>query len=154
MAEAGDGAASRTIEALAAVVRARVAQSHADAERTMPFVVVSYASSLDGSIAFAPPSTERLLLSGAASMRLTHAIRAATDAVCVGVGTVLFDDPRLNVRHRLRSDETTLQPLAVVFDSCLRTPLGAWDATTRSTVDRDAFCKRREMQKGKRGDTR
>ncbi|KAJ1448526.1 dihydrofolate reductase-like domain-containing protein [Pelagophyceae sp. CCMP2097] len=136
--EAGDGAATRTIEALAVAVRARVAQSHADAEKIMPFVVVSYASSLDGSIAFAPPSTERLLLSGAASMRLTHAIRAATDAVCVGVGTVLFDDPRLNVRLRLRSDETTLQPLAVVFDSCLRTPLGR---------------KRHEMQKAKRGDS-
>ena len=87
-----------------------------------PYVLLSYAQSLDGSIA-SGGGVEQLLLSGSASMELTHRLRAGSDAVCVGIGTVLADDPRLTVRLPPPSDSAS-QPAAVVFDSELRTPLG------------------------------
>ncbi len=80
-----------------------------------PFVTVAYAQSLDGSIASEPG--RRLALSGAESLRLTHALRAAHDAILVGIGTVLADDPQLTVRLVPGSS-----PRPVVLDSRLRTP--------------------------------
>mmetsp|Transcript_33247 Transcript_33247/g.106133 ORF Transcript_33247/g.106133 Transcript_33247/m.106133 type:complete len:230 (-) Transcript_33247:94-783(-) len=83
--------------------------------RKKPYVLVSYAQSLDGAIGKAE---ERVVLSGEASMRLTHALRASCDAVAVGIGTVLSDDPRLTVRLV----HVDAQPAAVVFDSTQRLP--------------------------------
>ncbi|MCS6825609.1 MAG: GTP cyclohydrolase II [Caldilinea sp.] len=80
-----------------------------------PHVTLAYAQSLDGSLAAAPGAP--LALSGAASMTLTHALRAAHDAILIGVGTVLADDPRLTVRLVAGRD-----PQPVVLDSALRTP--------------------------------
>lgn len=80
-----------------------------------PFVTLSYAQSLDGSIADAPG--EPLPISGAQSLAFTHRIRAAHDAILVGIGTVLSDDPRLNVRQ---ADGDHPQP--VVLDRRLRFP--------------------------------
>jgi len=88
-----------------------------------PFVTLTYAQSLDGSIARlssmnGPAAEPPLLLSGPESMTMTHALRAAHDAILVGVGTVLADNPRLTVRLvKGRS------PLPVVLDGGLRTPL-------------------------------
>jgi GTP cyclohydrolase II len=61
-----------------------------------PFVTVSYAQSIDGSIA----SRRRrpLPISGPAAMRMTHALRALHDGILVGIETVLADDPQLTVR--------------------------------------------------------
>jgi GTP cyclohydrolase II len=83
-----------------------------------PFVTLSYAQSLDGSIAARPGRSLRL--SGAPALRLTHALRACHDAILVGIGTVLADDPRLTVR--LVAGE---HPQPVVVDSRLRFPLTA-----------------------------
>ncbi len=80
-----------------------------------PAITVSYAQSLDGSIAQNPG--EPLRLSGSRSLELTHRLRAAHDAILVGIGTVLADDPRLNVRRAAGRS-----PLPVVLDSRLRTP--------------------------------
>ncbi len=85
------------------------------AQHARPFVTLSYAQSIDGSIA--QVRGEPLPISGAASLRLTHALRAAHDAILVGVDTVIADDPRLNVR--LVEGST---PAAVILDSRLRTP--------------------------------
>jgi 3,4-dihydroxy 2-butanone 4-phosphate synthase/GTP cyclohydrolase II len=83
-----------------------------------PFVTLAYAQSVDGSIALEPGRP--YLLSGPESMRMTHALRAAHDAILVGIGTVLADDPQLTVRLvQGRS------PRPVVVDSRLRTPPGA-----------------------------
>lgn len=88
-------------------------------ERThSPHVTISYAQSLDGSLAAQPGAP--LALSGAASMTLTHALRAAHDAILVGVGTVLADNPRLTVRLVAGAN-----PQPVVLDTLLRTPLDA-----------------------------
>jgi 3,4-dihydroxy 2-butanone 4-phosphate synthase/GTP cyclohydrolase II len=78
-----------------------------------PLVTLSYAQSLDGSIATRRGSPLRL--SGPESMALTHRLRAAHDAILVGIGTLLADDPRLNVRLAPGRD-----PQPVVLDSRLR----------------------------------
>ena len=83
--------------------------------RARPFVTLSWAQSLDGSIALEPG--RGCALSGAESLALTHAVRASHDAILVGIGTLLADDPRLSVRHW-----TGRSPAPVVLDSRLRTP--------------------------------
>ena len=83
-----------------------------------PFVTLSYAQSLDGCIAARPG--QPLTLSGSQSLILTHRLRAAHDAILVGIGTVLADNPRLDVR--LVSGQN---PQPVVVDSQLRFPLKA-----------------------------
>ena len=83
-----------------------------------PFVTLSYAQSLDGSIS--ARRDEPLRISGPESLRMTHQLRAAHDAILVGVGTILADDPNLTVR--LVKGEN---PQAVILDSRLRTPLDA-----------------------------
>lgn len=86
------------------------------ARNSRPFVTLTYAQSLDGSIA--ARSGRPLALSGPESQALTHALRAAHDAILVGIGTVLADNPRLTVRL---APGTNPQP--VVLDSRLRCPL-------------------------------
>jgi 3,4-dihydroxy 2-butanone 4-phosphate synthase/GTP cyclohydrolase II len=80
-----------------------------------PFVTLSYAQSLDGSIADRPGRP--LSLSGSQSLAMTHTLRAAHDAILVGIGTVLADNPRLNVRLVAGRD-----PQPVIVDSRLRFP--------------------------------
>jgi GTP cyclohydrolase II len=83
-----------------------------------PCVTLSYAQSLDGCI-----TTSRgqpLALSGPQALVLTHQLRAAHDAILVGIGTVLADNPHLTVRL---VDGKNPQP--VVVDSRLRFPLDA-----------------------------
>lgn len=83
-----------------------------------PQVTLSYAQSLDGSSAAL--GDRPLAISGAESLRFTHRLRAAHDAILVGIGTVLSDDPRLTVRGWPGTD-----PQPVVLDSRLRFPLDA-----------------------------
>ena len=83
-----------------------------------PFVTLSYAQSLDGSITATPG--QPFAISGERSLRITHGLRAAHDAILVGVDTVLADDPRLDVRLIQGPN-----PQAIIVDSRLRTPPGA-----------------------------
>jgi 3,4-dihydroxy 2-butanone 4-phosphate synthase/GTP cyclohydrolase II len=83
--------------------------------RGRPFVTLAYAQSLDGSITIA--RGQRTTLSGPEAMRFTHALRATHDAILVGIGTVLADDPELGVRLVDGPD-----PQPIVVDSRLRTP--------------------------------
>jgi GTP cyclohydrolase II len=85
------------------------------ARQGRPFVVLSYAQSVDGSIA--GRGRERIHLSGPESMRLTHSIRALCDAILVGIGTLLADDPRLTVKQ-----VNGPSPQPIVLDTRLRTP--------------------------------
>jgi len=84
----------------------------------VPFVTLTYAQSLDGSIA--SEAGTPLPLSGREALSFTHRLRALHDGILVGIGTVLADDPRLNVR---RGEED--HPIPIVLDSSLRFPLDA-----------------------------
>ena len=88
------------------------------ARHNRPFITVSYAQSLDGSIA----SKNRLpiQLSGPESAVLTHQIRAVNDTILIGVGTLLADDPCLTVRLVEGGN-----PQPIVLDTHLRTPVSA-----------------------------
>ena len=83
-----------------------------------PFVVLSYAQSVDGSIA--GRNRERIRLSSPESMALTHGIRALCDGILIGIGTLLCDDPRLTVTQACGP-----HPQPVVLDTHLRTPPAA-----------------------------
>jgi len=86
-----------------------------------PFVRVKLAMSLDGRTALADGASQ--WITGEAARADVHAWRARSSAVLTGVGTVLADDPRLNVR--LPGGAERRQPLRVVLDGQLRTPPAA-----------------------------
>ncbi len=86
----------------------------------MPEVTLKLATSLDGRIATA--TGESRWISGPDSRALVHRWRADADAVVVGLGTALADDPRLTARD---VEGPVRQPARVVFDSRARLPLGS-----------------------------
>ncbi len=86
--------------------------------RRRPFVTVSYAQTLNGTIG--SPDGGPLHISGPASLQVTHRLRSLHDAILVGIGTVLADDPKLTVRL-VEGDS----PQPVIVDSRLRLPASA-----------------------------
>jgi diaminohydroxyphosphoribosylaminopyrimidine deaminase / 5-amino-6-(5-phosphoribosylamino)uracil reductase len=80
--------------------------------RRRPFVTVKWASSLDGRAAAADGSSQ--WITGAASRQRVHKQRAASDAILVGTGTVLADDPSLTARGDA-GELMPQQPLPVVI---------------------------------------
>lgn len=84
--------------------------------RRQPYVRMKVAASLDGRTAL--PDGRSQWITAEAARRDGHAFRKRAGAVLTGIGTVLDDDPRLDVRLV----DTALQPLRVVIDSRLQTP--------------------------------
>src|SRR5688572_133601 len=82
-----------------------------------PLVVLKSAMTLDGKVATVTGDSQ--WISGEASRARAHRWRAESDAVAVGIGTALFDDPRLTARI----EGVARQPRRVVFDSEARLPL-------------------------------
>jgi GTP cyclohydrolase II len=80
-----------------------------------PYVVLKYAQTVDGRIATRRGDAK--WISSEAERRISHGLRAACDAVLVGVGTAIVDDPQLTVRM-----VPGTSPLRVILDSTLRLP--------------------------------
>lgn len=84
----------------------------------LPFVTLKAAVTLDGRIAGRGGDSK--WITGEKARKEAHRLRARNDAILVGVGTVLKDNPRLTVRNVRGPD-----PIRVVLDSSLRTPAGS-----------------------------
>src|SRR3954462_12568846 len=84
-----------------------------------PWVLFKSAMTLDGKVA--TPTGDSKWISGELSRRRAHEWRAAVDAVAVGVGTALADDPQLTARI----EGVERQPRRVVFDSTARLPVAS-----------------------------
>ena len=84
-----------------------------------PWVTLKIAASLDGKIAL--ENGESKWITGPESRSMVHAMRAESDAVLTGIGTVLADDPQMNVR--LEGDYPS--PVKYVVDRWAQTPVNA-----------------------------
>ena len=93
-----------------------------------PLVTLKLATSLDGKVATATGETR--WISGPDSRALVHRWRADADAVAVGIGTAIADDPLLTARD---VDGDLRQPIRVVFDGQARLPLNG--ALVRSAAE-------------------
>lgn len=111
-------------------------------ERGRPFVHLKLAATLDGRIATA--SGESRFITGPAAREEVHRLRGRVDAVAVGAGTALADDPELTARRRGR---VVHRPARVVFDTRLRVPptarIYAGDAPALAVCGRRAPSDRR-----------
>ena len=109
-----------------------------------PYITIKFAQTLDGKIA-AADGTSRWI-SGKLSRRRVHALRAKYDAVLIGVGTVLSDNPRLTTRLIKGKN-----PARVVIDGKLRIPVRSWLArhskATRTIVFTTSKAPRRKRMR-------
>ena len=93
----------------------------------LPYVTLKAAVTLDGRMATRTGDSK--WITGEEARTEAHRMRDGSDAVMVGIGTVLADDPALTVRH-----VEGIDPLRVVLDATLRTPLDAKLATAGTIV--------------------
>lgn len=89
----------------------------------LPYVTAKMASSLDGRTAMA--SGESQWITGPLARVKVQALRASSCAIVTGVGTVLQDNPSLSVREKELGQVVERQPMLVIVDSSLRTPIDA-----------------------------
>jgi diaminohydroxyphosphoribosylaminopyrimidine deaminase/5-amino-6-(5-phosphoribosylamino)uracil reductase len=94
-----------------------------------PWITLKLAISLDSAIADAAGHSR--WITGDQARRMVHEMRAGSDAVGVGIGTVLADDPSLTVRD---APAPRVTPRRVIFDRGARLPLRSVLATTARTV--------------------
>jgi diaminohydroxyphosphoribosylaminopyrimidine deaminase/5-amino-6-(5-phosphoribosylamino)uracil reductase len=83
-----------------------------------PWVILKWAQSLDGQLAYGQPSAARRWITNEASRRDAHRLRRRVGAIVVGINTVLADDPLLTPRP-----SRGRKPIRVVLDGSLRVPL-------------------------------
>ncbi len=93
-----------------------------------PFVFINSAMSADGKIS--TTLRKQVRISGPNDLKRVDALRAHSDAVMVGIGTIIADDPKLTIKSEELKEKRTRQdkpsdPLRVVVDSNARTPLSA-----------------------------
>lgn len=86
-----------------------------------PHVIINCAASIDGKLALA--DNQSIRLSNEEDIARVHRLRNECDAILVGIGTVLADDPKLTVKEQYVQNPK--QPLRIVLDSHLKTPENA-----------------------------
>jgi len=101
----------------------------------LPFVSLKVAMTLDGKIATSTGDSR--WISSADSRQYVHQLRNFTDAIMIGIGTVLKDDPLLNTRLDI-SDKR--DPIRVIIDSKLDLPLESQIVKTASKQPTIVFC--------------
>lgn len=111
-----------TLGVLEEAARELVADFATHALLGRPLVELKSAVTLDGRIATRTGDSK--WITGEEARREAHRLRAHADAILVGVGTVLADDPRLDARLA-PAPLADAKPIRVVVDTTLRTPLGA-----------------------------
>lgn len=97
----------------------------------LPYVTLKSASTLDGKIA--SRTGDSRWVTGPAAREQVHTLRHQHEAIMVGIGTVLADDPLLNTRAAVPA----IDPVRIIVDSALRLPLDARvvvDRTVRTIV--------------------
>jgi diaminohydroxyphosphoribosylaminopyrimidine deaminase/5-amino-6-(5-phosphoribosylamino)uracil reductase len=107
-----------------------------------PLVTYKAAMSLDGRVA--SPTGDSRWISSVESRELVHRWRAECDAVAIGIGTALADDPLLTAR----SEGATRQPARVVFDSQAQLPLGSALVNSTDEAPRIVVSARRDGLEG------
>lgn len=103
-----------------------------------PYVTIKTAMTLDGKIATA--SGDSRWVSGEESRQMVHQMRNSYDAIMVGIGTVLKDDPLLNTRL---GNEAGQDPVRVIIDSKLEIPLDSQIVATAVRQKTLVFCSNR-----------
>jgi len=103
-----------------------------------PWVILKAGMSIDGRIAALPG--QETSITGCQSRRRVHVLRHAVDAILVGIGTALADDPSLNTR--LQRAGSGRDPLRVVLDATLRLPAAAAMLQQDSPARTWIFCAR------------
>lgn len=107
-----------------------------------PRVIINCAMSADGKIAL--PDRTEVKISGEEDFARVHRLRNKVDAILVGIGTVLADDPKLTVKNKYV--DVPKHPLKVILDSEGRTPeearlfdKGHYLIATTKKIDRDGW---------------
>jgi len=90
-------------------------------ENHRPKIIINCAMSADGKIAL--PNKKQLRISSDEDISRVHQLRNSCDAILVGIGAVLSDDPKLTVKEKYV--EKVNQPLRIVLDSECKTPVNA-----------------------------
>ncbi|KAL5336169.1 dihydrofolate reductase-like domain-containing protein [Aspergillus crustosus] len=97
----------------------------------LPFTTLTFATSLDSSLALSPGT--RTVLSGPQSKAMTHYLRSRHDAILIGVGTAVADNPGLNCRIEgvggYGREGLQGQPRPIVLD-----PSGRWEFDEESKI--------------------
>ncbi|KAI0111911.1 putative riboflavin biosynthesis protein Rib7 [Daldinia grandis] len=96
----------------------------------LPFVTLTFATSLDSALSLGPGI--RTALSGPKSKAMTHHLRSRHDAICVGVGTAIADDPGLNCR--LAADAPPLETSPTGDTAGVGALLGLASISTKQSV--------------------
>jgi diaminohydroxyphosphoribosylaminopyrimidine deaminase/5-amino-6-(5-phosphoribosylamino)uracil reductase len=102
----------------------------------LPWVVMKAGMSLDGKISHGPGLGGRI--TGEASRLSTHRLRNTLDAILIGIGTALVDDPSLTTR--LPASESGRDPVRIVLDTHLRLPPRAKLVSQQSQAPTWIFC--------------